>query len=584
MTVIGGTLEVCGVGLVFPYVVVLQHPEKITATPYLREAYSALGFASYKTFGVFLSIGMLVLFAVKGSFAVLLNRLQMRFVYSKQLDLGQKLLSGYLYQPYSFFLSTNTSTLIGNLTTSLNQLCGGVIQAALALATEIVIAAGLVGFLLWLSPVFALLAVLFVGGIALLFMRVVKTRIKFYAQENDFRWKAMIRLVNEGLSSAKELQVLGRQDFFVDGYADECRRFSSAMGKYSILMQLPRVFLETLAGAGLVVFAVFALFSAGFEKDLLPLLAVFAIATVRIVPSANRILQALNGISFYSPSIEIIRQGLKGGAAERKLPEGSCDPKLMQRTIRISVRSFVYPTNPSFCLHDINLEIVQGQSVAFIGHSGSGKTTLVDLLLGLFPDFEGEILVDGTDIRENVARWRKCIGYIPQSIYLSDNTITQNVAFGVPDREIDMKKVERAINLAGLEAVVRSQACGLQTVVGDRGVRLSGGERQRIGIARALYHDPDLLVLDEATSALDNETERQVVDSILGLGRTKTIIVIAHRLTSVENCDCLYLMESGRVIDQGRFPELAARHPNFVHPLAAIRPDLGTTVAATSSA
>ena len=214
----------------------------------------------------------------------------------------------------------------------------------------------------------------------------------------------------------------------------------------------------------------------------------------------------------------------------------------------------------------MHLETRRLEAFALIGRSGSGKSTLVDLVLGLFPEFDGEIAVDGTDIRILGDGWRRKIGYIPQSIYLSDDTIARNVAFGVPEEEISLAQVKRALKLAGLEQVVEALSGGLETPVGDDGIRLSGGERQRIGIARALYHDPDLLVLDEATSALDNETEHKIVDAILGLTPAKTIIVVAHRLSTVGKCDCVYLMAEGRIVDSGGFDQLALRHPEFVNP------------------
>jgi len=220
-------------------------------------------------------------------------------------------------------------------------------------------------------------------------------------------------------------------------------------------------------------------------------------------------------------------------------------------------------------LQDIELRIERGEKIAIIGHSGSGKSTLMDLMLGLFPEFNGNLVVDGCDCRDRETTWQRTIGYVPQSVVMIDDSIKRNVAFGIKDAEIDADAVTRAIALAGLERVVRTQPAGLETVIGDRGIRLSGGERQRIGIARALYSDPALLILDEATSALDNQTERQIVDSILALSPAKTIVIIAHRLSSVKLCDRVYLMNSGRVIDVGPFEEIAARHPDFVNPASA---------------
>ena len=357
--------------------------------------------------------------------------------------------------------------------------------------------------------------------------------------------------------------MLGRQEFFIDVYDRESRRYAWAVRRYSLLSQLPRFSLETGAVAGMVLFAVFAMLSGGLEKELFSVLAVFAVATIRIVPSINRILQAGNAISFYWPAIHLIAGGLMSNTA-RAGDGQKVGPELpFRRTLSISIKSFDYPANPHFRLKEINLVIQRGQTVAFIGRSGSGKTTLIDLILGFFPEFHGEIAVDGCDIRNHIAAWRRRIGYIPQNLYVCDDTITHNVAFGVPDRDIDIKQVRRAVSLAGLDHVIRAQPEGLETIVGDRGIRLSGGERQRIGIARALYNDPDLLVLDEATSALDNETERQIVDSIVGLSPAKTVIIIAHRLSTVRHCDDVFLMRDGQIIDRGPLDQITERHSEF---------------------
>ena len=237
----------------------------------------------------------------------------------------------------------------------------------------------------------------------------------------------------------------------------------------------------------------------------------------------------------------------------------------LRDTLAVSIKSFKYPGNSLFCLKDICFSVRKGQTVAFIGHSGSGKTTLIDLILGLFPEFEGEITVDGRDIRGNIRTWQEQIGYIPQKLYLLDDTITRNVALGIPDSEINIERVKQAVTLAGLDGVIQTQWAGLETIVGDRGIRLSGGEQQRIGIARALYHDPDLLVLDEATSALDVDTERQIVNSILKLSPAKTVMIIAHRLSTVSQCDCVFLMSAGQIINSGPFTQIVKRGSEFIN-------------------
>ena len=563
LMVLSGLLEVFGIGMLFPYVAILQDPAKIAQSTYLSAIYRGLGFESDRSFSIAMSGGLLAVFLAKGFFSLWMTNFQLRFIYAKQSELGQSLLTRYLSQPYAFFLSANTSTLIGNLTTSVSQVCGGVMHSVLSLIAEAMVLAGLVIFLVYLSPAFSLLAMVFVSAVSIIFFRLVKPNIARYALENDEKWKAMIRVANEGISAVKEVQVLARQQFFIDVYDRESRGYAWAVRRYSLLSQLPRFSLETGAVAGMVLFAVVAMLNGELEKELFSILAVFAVATIRIVPSMNRILQAGNAISFYWPAINLIAGGLIGNTARVADGQKVGSEFRFSRTLSISIKSFDYPANPHFRLKDINVVIQRGQTVAFIGHSGSGKTTLIDLILGLFPEFCGQIAVDGCDIRDHLPAWRRRIGYIPQNLYLRDDTITRNVAFGIPDRDIDIKQVRQVVTLAGLDRVIQAQPEGLETIVGDRGIRLSGGERQRIGIARALYHDPDVLVLDEATSALDNETERQIVDSIIALSPAKTVIIIAHRLSTVRHCDDVFLMRDGQIIDRGPLAQITERHSEF---------------------
>lgn len=564
LIVLNGMLEVFGIGLLLPYVALLQEPSRIAENRYVGALDRWVGLQSAHAFLIAISAGLLVLFVMKGVFGIWVQSTQVRFVYARQSEFGQRLLKGYLERPYEFFLAVNTSNLIGNLTTSLNQFCGGVIQSLLTLLSELVVIAGLLAFLLFFSPLISIVAIVFISLFSFGFIRAVRARISRYAAENDVRWKAALRVINESVVAAKDVQIFGRAAFFVNAYGREMSAFAVAASRYNVLVLLPRTMMETIAATGMILLVIFAILTGHDTKDMFALLAVFAVATIRIVPSANRIVQAWHAISFQRPAVDVVRSGLVAAAAQHEAPEDPVHDRPLREGITIRIKEFAYPTNPLFRLRDIDVEIGQGQTVAFIGHSGSGKTTLIDLLLGFYPNFKGEITVDGKDIRAAMLAWRRRVGYIPQTIFLLDDTIARNIAFGLPEQAIAMSRVRQAVALAGLEKVVSAQADGLNTVVGDRGIRLSGGERQRIGIARALYNDPDLVVMDEATSALDNEIERQIVGSILGLSPAKTVIVIAHRLTTVRYCDVVFLMSGGRIVDRGPFDEIAQRHPDFV--------------------
>jgi ABC-type bacteriocin/lantibiotic exporter with double-glycine peptidase domain len=574
LTAFGGFVEVFGIGVLFPYVVILQDPGRILQIEYLAIIYRWLNFTSERSFLITMSVGLLVLFSFKALFTLMLANLQLKFVYDVQTQTGRRLLARYVGGPYEFFLSSNIANLIGTLTTSVGQMCSGVIQAALILAAEGVSFLGLVAFVVWLSPAFSLIAFVIIGAMGFAFLGLVRNKIARYAKENDARWKGMMRRVNETLSAAKEIQVLGRAQFFVEAYTRESRAYASAVRHYSVLSQLPRVALETSAIALLVTFAAFTIAAGQMEREIFPVLAVFAAATVRIAPSVNRIIQSWNAISFFSPAVDIVIGGIGSGVTGDQANDGvhsTPDNRMApHQRFRLNIASFSYGGNPHFRLTDIELAVNRGEKVAIVGPSGSGKSTLMDVLLGLFPGFDGDLIVDGIDCRGNIQAWQRSVGYIPQNVYLLDDSIKRNVAFGIEDSDIDLAAVMRAVSLAGLERVVKTQASGLETVIGDRGIRLSGGERQRIGIARALYHDPSLLILDEATSALDNQTERQVVDSILALSPAKTVIIIAHRLSSVRLCDRVHLMNAGRIVDTGSFEDIAKRHPDFVNPRSTI--------------
>lgn len=569
LIVVSGCLEVFGVGVLFPYVMILQDPSRIADVPYIRTLYSWLEISSGQVFLIGMSAGLLALFCFKAFFTVFLVNLQAKFVNDVQTELGRRLLTHYLKSPYEFFLSANTANLIANLTTSVSQLSTGVVQASLMLAAESISFLGLLLFLVWLSPLFSFIAFIFVAAIALTFLKVIRQKIARYARANDVHWKVMIRKVGEALNSVKEIKVLGRARYFVDSYSRESHAFAVAVRRYAVLSQLPRVALETSAIAVLVGFAVFAITKDRAGMDLFPVLAVVAASAIRIVPNVNRVVQAWNSISFYKPAIAVVVSSLSN-APRAQFLEDTATALPLERNLRLSIRAFSHSGNPHFQLSDIGLDIARGDKIAIVGHSGSGKSTLMDLMLGLFPGFDGSLFVDGNDCRGREARWQRALGYVPQSVVMLDDTIRRNIAFGISDEDIDARAVARAVALAGLERVVENQPQGLDTVIGDRGIRLSGGERQRIGIARALYSDPAVLILDEATSALDNQTERQIVDSILALSPAKTIIIIAHRLSSVKLCDRVYLMKGGRIIDIGTFEEIAARHVDFVDPPSTI--------------
>lgn len=568
LIVVNAGLEVLGIGLLLPYVAVLQDPGRLTGKA-LWPGWFGIQSLSADHLILVISGALMALFVFKGVYGIWLQGLQTRFVYARQIDAGRRLMASYLGKPYGFFLSTNPSHLVGNLTTSLHHFFAGVVQSSLVIVSEALVLLGLLVFMIIVSPWITMLLVGLIGASSILFARAIRSRVSRYAKANDERWKSSLRIAQEAMTSAKEIQVFGRQAFFTQAYTREMRAFSDAACRYATLVQVPRVLMETAAAGLLIAVAVAAILSGTETRELFALLASFAVAVVRIVPSTNRIIQAWHAVAFHAPAIAVVRSGLAGIPVPPVPAVAQGSKPRFSEAIVVAVDGFAHRGNDKFGLSDVHFRIAKGEAVGIIGPSGGGKTTLVELMLGLHNEGAWRVNIDGQNIGDDPARWRRTIGYIPQSVFLMDDTIRRNIAFGLDDDEIDSARVAQVVTAAGLDAVISLQPEGLDTMVGDRGVRLSAGERQRIGIARALYHDPDILIMDEATSALDNETEHQIVQNLIGLKRAKTVIVIAHRLSTVENCDIVYLMREGRVADCGRFDEVAGRNRRFMNPAAA---------------
>ena len=363
--------------------------------------------------------------------------------------------------------------------------------------------------------------------------------------------------MQQGLAGIKDVILLGREREFLDQYEHHNVKNAELNRRFTIVQQLPRMWMETLAvfGLGLLVFV---MISQGQSVDeILPKLALFGAAAFRLMPSASRILNSVQNLSYGRSTIETLSAEFK--LQERELPPVNFERHLLSKNLTLNNIYFQYPTAPKLSINNVSMTVNCGESVGFVGMSGAGKSTLVDVLLGLLKTSSGTVCLDGKDIYDNLRNWQDQVGYVPQSIYLTDDTLRRNVAFGLIDQEISDTAVWHALEAAQLGDFIRSLPLGLNTVVGERGVRLSGGQRQRIGIARALYHDPSVLVLDEATSSLDVETEHGVMQAVNSLHGTKTIIIVAHRLSTVEYCDRLYRIEASRLTEEGTFDEVVSR-------------------------
>lgn len=494
------------------------------------------------------------IYAAKAVFLMGMNYLLSRYVRSVQANASRRLFSSALAQPWPFHLQRNSSGIVHMVeeTRAFSQVC----QDLLQIASELLVGTGLLMLLLWFEPLGATLIAVMVALAWWLLNRIVRPRSRQWAAAGNHHAYLLRKLVQEALAGIKEVKMYGCEREVLA----EFRPHSDATVRNSTLQwlveQMPRPWFEMLSFATLFLMAAAMAWSGEPLPALVPTLGLYVAVAFRMLPSINHATLAVQRLRRTEPMIGMLREQLGLGG---ELPEpGPAAPIGFRDAIRLEQVSFRYPGAPADVLSEIDLVVPHGASVGFLGSSGAGKSTLVDVLLGLLPPTAGRVTVDGTPIVDRLRSWQRIVGYVPQSIYLLDAPIRRNVAFGVPEREIDDAAVRRAIAAAHLEDFVGSLPDGLETVVGERGVRLSGGQRQRLAIARALYRDPQVLVLDEATSALDLETEREVMKAVESLQGEKTLVIVAHRLSTLEACDVLHRIERGRIVRSGTFAEVVA--------------------------
>ena len=573
---LNSVLEIVGIGLILPFIALLGRPGLLTSNVWLHRFYQASHFHSFNQFMAAMAVGIALVFLFKNAALFLTTFWETRFVYQKQSYLVSRLFRAYLMSPYSFHLRRD----IGRLKHALDSVppvMTGVVLQVFYMVTELVLVLFLFVFLLIAKPLLTCVVMIFLGGLLFLFFSFLKRNIKKWGEIAHHHGVLRIQAVEQGLGCIKEAKLWGKELFF----AQKCRvhRHQEDMqtSKNDVMMKSSRLFIETIVVV-LIMSAMTIFLMAGQAPDkVLITLSLFAIVAVRLMPSLNRISTAWGSVKFCAPAFDVIYDDLmyceRMDAQHQDLQEDG--PIFFQDKIEMRNVSFSYEKAQTPALKSVSLEILKNTTVGFVGSSGAGKSTSVDIILGLLLPSSGEVLVDGVDIRSHLQSWQRKIGYIPQMIYLCDDTIKSNIAFGVAPEDIEEEKVWQALRLAQLEDFVRVLPLGLNTTIGERGIRLSGGQRQRISIARALYHDPQVLVMDEATAALDNETERDFMAALDGLSGGKTIIVIAHRLTTVQSCNKIFFLKEGQLVAEGKYNELIKDCPQFRDMARATRLERG---------
>ncbi len=557
-------LETAGVASIAPFMAVVTNPKMIHTNPYLQTVYQFFYFSNDNQFLIFVGLSALVVLTVSNSFSAFMIWRMTTFANMQGHRLANRILKNYLYQPYLFFLNRNSAELGKNILTEVDRIINGILTPGMQAISKLITACFIFIFLIVIDPVLSLCAAgLFSSGYLLIFS-LARKRLHSLGEKSTEAVFRRFKTSDEAFSGIKDIKLRHQEGEFQGRFSIPSMASARYQAQALLISQLPRYALETIAFGGILSIVVFLISRELNSEQIVPLLALYALAGYRLMPAFQQIYQGISSARYHFPVLQVLGRDLQlevEGVRDNPVAD---NPLQIQEALRLRDIEFSYSGSSAPVLNKLNLEIRNNTTVGFVGGSGGGKTTLVDVILGLLVPQHGELSVDGTPIDDkNRAAWQKNLGYVPQTIYLTDDTIECNIAFGVPRDRICEDQVRRASKLAELDEFIQSLPEGFDTPVGERGVRLSGGQRQRIGIARALYHNPEVLVLDEATSALDGVTESAVMDAIHNLTHKMTIIIIAHRLGTVKQCDEIHLIEKGVITQSGSYDYLLAHNQKF---------------------
>ncbi len=554
MMLVGGVLESLGVTMLVPIITVVIDPVQVEQNKYLSAIYDALGLENTTQFAVVMLVAFVGIIVLKNVYLFFQQKVQLRFVYTNQFATSRRMMINFMQRPYEYYLNADTSVIQRNITSDVNNMYG-LILSCLQLCSECIVFVCLVGVLLAIDAQMIIMVAVLMVALLFLIKKVLKPIMVRAGQDNQDYYSGLYKWIEQSVMGIKEIKIANKENYFINEYAKCGAGYVNSVQKYNIYNATPRLLIETVCIAGMIGYFIVIILRGAQVTELLPQLSALAMAAMRLLPSVNRINNYQTSISYFEPFFMGVSDNLQeeihdkkvSYAAEDYLQKKEVEKLEIKKEISLQDITYKYPNTDVLIFDHADMVIPVGNSVGIVGTSGAGKTTIVDILLGLLQIESGRILADGVEVRDHYESWLKNIGYIPQTIFMIDSTIRKNVAFGYAEDEIDDEKVWRALKEAQLDEFVRGLPEGLDTSIGERGIRISGGQRQRIGIARALFEDPEVLVLDEATSALDNETEAAIMDSINRLHGRKTLIIIAHRLQTIEKCDMVYRVENGKV-------------------------------------
>lgn len=562
MMLLISVLVTLGVGAIPAFIIMIGNPAKMATFPvigpFLRE-HHILESGKLLLWGSGFLLG---LFIVKNIIISIFTYFRIRFVFRQQYLLELRLFKAYMNLPYHSYMQRNSSELLRNITQEVNIITSQLMIPMIQFFSDLITVVFILIMLLTVEPIITVITFFTLGISTYLFIWFTGKKMKVYGNYAQEYRSDKIKAVTEGLGSFKDATILQRQEFFVKKLTKSARKTALMETNKNTINFLPSPFIETVAVSSMLLIAVILYFQNRDIQDIIPVLSLFGAASIKLMPSVRDIAKAYSNFKYNASVVDVVHDEIVN-LEKIARPAATGESLSFKNVIEVKNISFFYPNQQKAAVEKISLEIPFGATVGFVGPSGSGKTTIVDLILGLFQPASGNITVDGKDILNHAPEWQKNVGYIPQSIYLIDDSIKRNIAFGMNDDEIDENLLNIALEKSQLSEFINTLPDGVETVVGERGTRLSGGQRQRIGIARALYHNPTVLVLDEATSALDNLTERNVMESLDHLKGSITIIMIAHRLSTVRNCDKLFMFKAGKLIGEGSYEDLVEHNQEF---------------------
>ena len=559
MVLIMALLDMIGVASILPFMAVLSNPSVIETNFIINNIFQIskiFGIENKQQFLLFLGIIVFLFLVISLTFKALTTYAQLRFVQMRDYSISKRFVEGYLRQPYTWFLNRHGAELGKTILSEVSGVIGNGIKPLMELIAKGTVTIAIISLLVIVNPKLSIIVGSVLGGAYALIFFFIRSYLKQIGKKRLENNKSRFMTVNEAFGAIKEIKVGGLEQAYINRFSNFAEYFARTNAASQVIAQLPRFILEAVAFGGILLIVLYMMTRSGNFNNALPIISLYVYAGYRLMPALQQIYTSFTQLTFVGPSLDKLYNDFKNLKSLEK--KSNSEILSFKNNITLNNISYNYPNSSKTALKSINLNIPAKTTVGLIGTTGSGKTTIIDIILGLLQPQKGNLMVDGKIIdKQNLMSWQQSIGYVPQSIYLSDDTIDANVAFGVENKNIDREAVQKACKIANIHNFIKDELPDqYKTTIGERGVRLSGGQRQRIGIARALYHKPKILIFDEATSALDNLTEKVVMEAVNNLNRNITIILITHRLNTVKNCDLIYKLEKGQLIERGTFDEI----------------------------